>query len=267
MVLGAPVRNFRGRNLRMRIARPLGLGAAGPRRDSGFDILVILRNIRRPACVSPVPRLASATAPRALRERVTHATPVETRDTRALAGTRSRSRSGPIVPQPRYACHNYFSGPGYVLIRIFERLLYAPTRESGRDPRIDTTATRNIPVPPPRSGTRMRKVCAMSAQTARRVLDPRRMVGIGSARGPAGGTWRHERGGERRRGRRAGGAPGSRARLVLTAFLTAGLSRRQTSLKVQACAVDLSRCVYGVLPAAVCASSSSDSRSCQALIR
>lgn len=212
MVLGAPVRNFRGRNLRMRIARPLGLGAAGPRRDSGFDILVILRNIRRPACVSPVPRLASATAPRALRERVTHATPVETRE-------RSRGH-GPV--HGRVQLFHSLATPATtisavrdILIRIFERLLYAPTRESGRDPRIDTTATRNIPVPPPRSGTRMRKVCAMSAQTAR--PESTRPASYGWHRFSAGPGRRHV---EAREGRgeaeRAQG--GGRPRLARVSF-------------------------------------------------
>ena len=193
-----------------------------------------------PACVSPVPRLASATAPRALRERVTHATPVETRErSRGHGPVHGRVQLFHSLATPATT----FSGPGYIdSDKGYLNGYYtvAPTRKSGRDPRIDATATRNIPVPPPRSasGTRMRHAKSMSAD---RTESTRRVVWLASVqRGarPAGHVRaRHERGGERRRGRRAGAAPPARARLVLTAFLTAGLSRRQTSLKVQACAV------------------------------
>ena len=92
--------------------------------------------------------------------------------------------------------------------------------------------------------------------------------GLGIFSGAAGrraaARRRHE---TRRRGR---GAPPARTRASrFNGFLNGGAfspTDLSQSTGVRR-TVDLSRCVYGVLPAAVCASSSSDSRSCQALIR
>ena len=162
---------------------------------------------------------------------VTHATPVETRERSRGHGP---SRSGPIVPHSlatplvpqRFQRSDILDLNGYYTLRP----------SAGRDPRIDAT-TRNIPVP---TGTACEKYRIRCPQTARRLGEypTRRVVAaVGIFSGAAGrraaARRRHE---TRRRGR--GARPRlARARLVLTAFLTAGLSRRQTSLKVQACAV------------------------------
>lgn len=168
-----------------------------------------------------------------------------------------------IVPhQPRYAAG---APQRFQRSDILDLNGYYTLRPSaGRDPRIDAT-TRNIPVP---TGTACEKYRIRCPQTARRLGEyPTRRVVAGwhLQRGPAGGTSRrHE---TRRRGR---GAPPARTRASrFNGFLNGGAfsaTDLSQSTGVRR-TVDLSRCVYGVLPAAVCASSSSDSRSCQALIR
>ena len=169
----------------------------------------------------------------------------------------TRPRYTPLVPQ-RFQRSDILDLNGYYTLRP----------SAGRDPRIDAT-TRNIPVP---TGTRHAKSIVYGvrrphgdSESTRRVVWLQR-VGIfsGAAGRRAAARRRHE---TRRRGR---GAPPARTRASrVNGFLNGGAfspTDLSQSTGVRR-TVDLSRCVYGVLPAAVCASSSSDSRSCQALIR
>ena len=184
-------------------------------------------------------------------------------------------------------CHRTFSAVGYPL--DFRTAIIRSDLAPGGIRGIDAT-TRNIPVP---TGTACEKYRIRCPQTARRLGEyPTRrvvaavegifsgaagrraaarrrhetlQVGIFSGRARPAARRRHE---TRRRGR--GAPPAARTRASrFNGFLNGGAfspTDLSQSTGVRR-TVDLSRCVYGVLPAAVCASSSSDSRSCQALIR